>query len=782
MSGRRIEFRGLLLIITGISLLFWFSLPRKLFKDPLSTVVYDRNNELLGARIANDGQWRFPGLDSVPRKYTAAVIEFEDHYFYFHPGVNPVSIFRALKQNIRAGEIKSGGSTLSMQVIRMSRKNKPRTIHQKIIEAFLALRLELSFSKDDILKLYANNAPFGGNVVGLEAAAWRYFGTSPDKLTWSESALLAVLPNAPSLIHPGRNREALEDKRNKLLINLKEKGKIDELTCELALEEPLPISPLPLPNEAPHLTDKVMLDRTKNTFHSTLDGTLQERVNELMKIHQEKLKANQVNNMACLVLEVESGDVLAYVGNSASGENEANGNDVDVIVSQRSTGSILKPFLFASMLDNGDLLQTSLVPDVPIRYNGYAPKNYNRGYEGAVPAYEALERSLNIPSVIMLKRYGVDAFLSMLRKLGFTSFKYSHEHYGLTLILGGAEASLWELGGVYSSMARALNHYKASNGNYFSRDYHMPNLDRNQITFPVNEMQEEGVLSASSIYITLQSLLEVNRPEELSLWYLMSSSMKIAWKTGTSYGFRDAWAIGLTPEYLVAVWAGNADGEGRPGLSGVVSAAPLMFDVFSTLPETSWFEAPLDDLKDAVICRESGYLAGPECVHTDSLSVVPKGLKSDICPYHRKIHLDNTGTYRVNSKCYPVSQMTGKSWFVLPPLMEFYYKRHNPDYLPLPPVMAGCLDESIDELEIVYPDWNSHLVIPRELDGSKGKVILEVAHRDPAMKVFWHIDDSFIGTTSGNHQLEWEIPPGKHTLVVLDEKGNSKSVSFEVLR
>jgi len=765
-----------------ISLLVYLSLPRPLFSDPLSTVVYDRDGQLLGARIARDGQWRFPGLDSIPEKYKCAVLNYEDRYFFLHPGVNPVSMFRALGQNIRAGEITSGGSTITMQVMRMSRKNKPRNLYQKMVESLLALRLEITESKSAILTSYANHAPFGGNVVGLEAAAWRYFGTDPWQLTWAESALLAVLPNAPSLIHPGRNREALLQKRNKLLTDLYTRGEIDKLTLQLALEEPLPLEPIPLPNYSPHLTDRIMLDENTNTFYSTIDKEIQVRVNELASIRQERLSANKIHNMACIVMEVESGSVLAYYGNSSYSGTIKHGQSVDVIQSKRSTGSILKPILFAGMLDNGDILQTQLIPDVPIRYNGYAPKNYDRGYNGAVPAYKALERSLNIPAVILLRNYGVEPFLSLLRRLRFSTFRYNHEHYGLTLILGGAETTLWELTGIYGSMARVLNHYTESDGNYFTDDYSMPVLERKTNPEGKAAPMEEGLLSASSIYLTFESLLQVNRPEELSLWYLMSSSRKIAWKTGTSYGSRDAWAIGISPEYLVGVWAGNADGEGRPGLSGLSSAAPLMFDVFSVLPETSWFSAPLDDLTYIEVCRQSGYLAGPHCLEKDTIPAVPKGAGSKVCPYHRLVHLDESGQYRVSSDCYPLSQMHTTSWFILPPLMEWYYKRSDPSYLLLPPMLEGCSDDRVEMMEIVYPERNSHLVIPRELDGSMGKVIMEVAHRKPALEIYWHIDERYVGTTKKLHQLGVDLIAGKHKLTVVDAEGHSQSVTFEVLK
>lgn len=776
-----IKLIGSVLFFLFAAVFFWNILPDKIFDDPVSTVVYDREGALLGARIAADGQWRFPEGNSIPDKYQEALLLYEDKYFYYHPGVNVVSLFRALKQNIKAGKIVSGGSTITMQVMRMSRKNKARTITQKLIESILAIRYELSTSKEQILLDYANNAPFGGNVVGIDAATWRYFGTASENITWSEACLLAILPNAPSLIHPGKNRPLLKKKRDRLLLDLFEEGKIDKISYLLSLEEPLPEDPLPLPDLSPHLTDKVMLQHKGKPYYSTIDRRLQERVRELVRIRQGILRENQVHNMACMVMEIESGEVLAYIGNSQKYTGEEHGNSVDIIPSERSTGSILKPLLFAGMLDNGSILQTSIVPDVPIRYDGYAPKNYNREYEGAVPAAKVLERSLNIPSVILLRRYGVDPFLTLLKNVGFTSFRESHEHYGLTLILGGAETSLWELSGVYGSLARVLNHYNVSDGTYSPADYHMPVLNINESRKKIANIHDEGVLSAGSIYITFKSLLEVNRPDEQTHWYLMSSSRPVAWKTGTSYGFRDAWSIGVTPEYLVAVWAGNADGEGRPGLSGVISAAPLMFDVFSLLPESGWFEEPLDDLAGAVVCRQSGYLAGNNCLDIDTIMTVPLGLKSKACPFHTLVHLDEEGKHRVNSSCYPVEKIQTESWFVLPPLMEWYYKKRNPSYRELPPIKAGCIDETLDAFEIVYPEWDSHVVIPVELDGIQGKLVLDVAHRQADATVYWHLDEEFIGSTTMTHQLAVKIDPGIHVLTVVDMMGNRKQVKFEVL-
>jgi penicillin-binding protein 1C len=312
-----------------------------------------------------------------------------------------------------------------------------------------------------------------------------------------------------------------------------------------------------------------------------------------------------------------------------------------------------------------------------------------------------------------------------------------------------------------------------------------PSADKKEGHSPINlpweNPLEQGVLSAASIYTTFESLVKVNRPEELSSWHLMSSTSPIAWKTGTSYGFRDAWAIGLTPEYLVAVWAGNADGEGRPGLTGLLAAAPLMFDVFDLLPATTWFEKPLDEFAEVVICSKSGFLAGAFCPETESAEVVAGGRHSAVCPFHMQVHLSPDEAFRVNSSCMDIDRIKSLPWFVLPPLMEWYYKKKDLSYRSLPPFMEGCGNDEMQELEIVYPRQGSRLVIPVELDGSQGKLVLEVAHRWDEAMVYWHLDHQYLGSTNEYHRVSINPEPGEHLLTVVDQNGNSESVRFQVL-
>jgi penicillin-binding protein 1C len=782
---------GILLLFGGAVLAaFYFSLSFPLFRNPYSLVLTDRQGQLLQARIADDGQWRFPYDPNVPVKFREAITTYEDHRFYHHPGFDPLAMGRAAIQNIRKRQIVSGGSTLTMQTVRLSR-NKSRNIFQKAIEIVLALRLECSYTKDEILALYSSHAPFGGNVVGLDAASWRYYGRSPGTLSWGEAACLAVLPNSPALIHPGRNRRQLREKRDRLLDKLFATGKIDAGTCRLAKAEPLPEKPLPLPQEAPHLLGRVatdgsaMADGQAVIVKTTVDLKLQQQVNAIIMRHHEQLKGNQVNNAAALVMEIETGNVLAYTGNVyLPGEQDIDSH-VDVIIAPRSPGSTLKPLLYAAMLQDGQILPNSLLPDIPTQISGYAPQNFDLGFDGAVPANRAIARSLNIPAVKMLQSYRTERFHALLKQLGCTTLKQPSRHYGLSLILGGGENSLWELAGIYSSLARSLNHYSVYSSRYYPKDLHMPNYLAGQKTGkpgPEEQLPASAVLGAGAIYYAFQSMEELMRPGDEMLWTQFNSSQKIAWKTGTSFGFRDGWAIGLTSRHLVAVWVGNADGEGRPGLTGISTAAPILFDIFKMLPAAPWFEPPYDDLVQLEVCRHSGYRATELCSARDSMLVPKSGIRAGSCPYHQTVHLDAAGRFRVSSECEDPNAMQHVSWFVLPPALEYYYKQKNAEYMELPPYKQGCGSQlSTPAMEMIYPRRSNKIYVPVELSGKTGKAVFEMAHRKPGTSVYWHLDETYIGTTRNFHQMALDPPPGKHLLVITDEFGERIEQPFEIL-
>ncbi len=778
-----------LALLIGIPLLilivFWLSLPANLFKSPASTVVLDHNGELLGARIAADGQWRFPQMDSIPDNYAISAILFEDEYFFSHPGINPVSLFHAIGENIKSGKIVRGGSTISMQTIRLQRKGKKRTIVEKLVEMFLALRLEAGFTKKEILRLYASNAPFGGNVVGLEAASWRYFRRDPFSLSWAEAATLAVLPNSPSLIHPGKNREILLQKRNRLLKKLLVKEKIDSTDYHLSLLEELPTAPPLLPDHAYHLTAWYSKVRPGSRVITGLEAPLQKKVNQVMEIQKERLYANQIRNAACIIVNNRTSEVISYYGNIRNTKNPAFGGDVDIIRAARSSGSILKPFLFAEMLSRGEILPNTLVADIPTRFRAFNPLNFDHKFDGVVKASEALSRSLNVPAVRMLNEYGNERFHHDLKEIGFTTLRFSAAHYGLSLILGGAEVSLWDLAAAYSGMARTLNHYTENSGLYFRKDWQKPSLEKERSsggTMNIQEGEEQGKMNAGAIWICLEALRKVNRPESETGWQFFSNNRRIAWKTGTSFGFRDAWAIGLNPDYTIAVWVGNANGEGRPGLTGLLAAAPVLFELVNLLPGGSWFNIPYDDLVETEVCSRSGHKAGMHCPETEKILVPPAGLNTRPCPYHQIIHLTSDKKYRVNSQCYDLRKMVHESWFILPPAQEWFYHKVNPLFKSLPPMLPGCREEEkIKHMQLIYPDPGSIIYIPKSLDGTKNNIIFESTHRNPEKNIFWHIDDQFIARTQYFHQISIQPQKGKHTLTLVDEDGNSLSIHFEII-
>ena len=746
-------------LVTG----YIFCLPRHLFHVPYSTVVTDRNEELLGARIASDGQWRFPPRNTTPEKIKECLITFEDKHFYHHWGVNPFAIGRAFYQNVKNKRIVSGGSTLTMQTIRLAR-NESRTFREKLIEMIWATRLEFRASKEEILSMYISHAPFGGNVVGLDAAAWRYLGHSADDLSWAESAMLAVLPNAPAMIHLSKGRKTLLDKRNRLLKQLLEKKTIDSSTYELAISEPLPDEPHALPQIAPYLVSRFYQERNGEYSRSTINKGIQTQVEDLAERWSNEFGRSDIRNLAILVIDIPSNQVVAYCGN-VHFDRKQGGNQVDVIQAPRSTGSILKPFLYYAMLQEGSLLPDMLLPDVPVNINGFTPQNFSMQFEGAVPASEALARSLNIPAVTMLQRYGVPKFHSFLQQIGLKTINRSSSHYGLSLILGGAEATLWDVTNAYAMMGRSLLQLPQRSCSLL--------LPTSRITESTDPFQP------GAVWQTFDALKEVNRPEEID-WKSIPSMQTIAWKTGTSYGFRDAWAVGVTPRYAVGVWVGNATGEGKPGLVGAQTAGPVLFDIFNLLPSSSWFTRPAGIFVEAEVCRKSGHLKGRFCDETDTLLVLPAGLRTEACPYHHLVTLSANESQRIYENCANTEPTLRKSWFTLPPVWEWYYKQHHPEYKPLPPFKAGCGEDTFQPMQFIYPPMNARIKLPKQLDGSKGFLTVELAHNNPNATVFWHLDETYQAQTQDFHKISLQPAAGKHSLTAVDGEGNTISTTFFV--
>ncbi len=792
LTQRRRRVAAAVLLLAG-AIWFWRLAPDPLFAAPESSVLLARNGELLGARIAADGQWRFPAAAEVPRKYRDALIEYEDRRFESHPGVDPVAIVRALRQNWRSDRVVSGASTLTMQVARLSRaplstgeggdRRRKRGLVAKVADSLLALRLELSYSKQEILALHASHAPFGGNVVGLEAAAWRYFGRAPQRLSWAEVTTLAVLPNQPALVTPGRNRARLQQKRDSLLQRLQQAGKLDALELQAALAEPLVGAPVPLPDEAPHLLETLRRQFPgQHRFTSTLDASLQHDAMRLVSDHAAQLQRQEIHNAAALIIDNRSFEVLAYVGNADWSVRNERGFAVDIIRRPRSTGSILKPFLYAAMLDSGQLLPRMLLTDVPTQIAGFSPENFDRDYRGAVPADVALAQSLNIPAVRLLREYGVDRFYDLLKSQGMSTLRQSPSHYGLTLVLGGSEGNLWDITRMHAGLVDAARRQED--------DARPPPAPLTVLTDSkpgaanrhANGVDSSGI-SPGAAWLTLRALLEVPRPAEEGSWRLFASSRQIAWKTGTSWGQRDAWAIGSSGSHTVGVWAGNASGEGRPGLTGAVAAAPLMFALHNRLPAATWIAQPSRALKRVQICGNDGYLANDVCATEAEWVPIASHFEKQ-SPYNQLVHLDTSGRQRVDDQCESVTNMQHVGWFVLPATQEFYYQRHHAAYRELPSFRADCnvtANNGRQMMDFIYPNTGATIYIPLDLDGQRGRVVLEAVHRDPNAQLLWHLDGEFAGRTRTYHQLPVNLPPGEHVVTVVDSKGNRFARMFNVM-
>lgn len=770
-----------LVIFVFGGLMLWYanSLPKNLFNASYSSIILASNGELLGAHIAKDQQWRFPLIETLPDKFSQSLIQFEDKRFYKHPGIDPLAMARAIWLNLKHGTIKSGGSTLTMQVIRLSKNNPPRTFFEKIKEVILATRLEIKHTKNDILRLYASHAPFGGNVVGLEAAAWRYFGRSPAQLSWAESAMLAVLPNSPGLIHPGRGQEVLLKKRNRLLKRLRNKDIISNLDYSLAISEPLPHKPKELPRLAPHLLDTLKKQTKQQRISTTLNYAYQKAANGVIQRYAERLALAGIHNQAALIINNKTFEVIAYVGNASNKQTGKHGHAIDLIRRPRSTGSTLKPFLFAYMIEDGEILPETLVADVPVRYAGFRPQNYDRGYRGVVRAKSALASSLNIPAANMLSRYGVARFLDKLKNMGMSTLHRRPENYGLPLILGGAEGTLWDLTSMYANLAFLTNQTSNQQINQWRQALVSPQTNTTKAGKTVD-------LSIASAWMTLNTLLEVSRPGTEGFWRKFSSTQKIAWKTGTSFGQRDAWAIGTTPNYTIGVWAGNANGQGVAGLTGVNIAAPILFSLFDILPhQNAWFKKPKWQMKKIAICKDDGFLAANQC-KTRTYEIPASSFFERISPYHRVIHVDKQSQLRVHNGCESISNMQNKSWFLLPPDQAYYYQQHAPNYQPLPPFRADCQSNNVvnheqSSIKIQYPGKHTQIYIPIDIDGKASKTVFRANHSSPEKTIYWHLDESYLGSTQTFHEMALWIKPGKHTLTLVDEDGQRDSRQFSVI-
>lgn len=753
---------------------------------PYGSAALSDENELLGAQLADDGQWRLPMQDSLPVRFVQALLVAEDRYFYHHPGFNPGSMVRALWVNLLAGRTKQGGSTLTQQAVRIARGNPPRTIWQKLGELAEAIRWEVWHDKDYILRWYAAHAPMGGNVVGLPAACWRHFGAMPARLTWAQAATLAVLPNAPGAIHPGRSRDRLLLKRNLLLQKLHGSGLLTKNELALAQQEPLLKAPRPFPQEAPHLLQELVNRHGKGKwFQTTLDRDVQQQLGFMLGNYQLAQQHRGVADVGLLVMRLHDGAVVAYHGNypvqSHLDDNSGPMSSVstsrqrpwvDMVQAQRSYGSLLKPFLYATALSDGHLLPQAWLEDIPTTFEGnYRPRNFSEQYQGVVPANIALAQSLNIPFVNLQRQVGTSRFLQVLHNLGLRSLNKGARNYGLSLVLGGGEASLFHLVQAYGHLARSQYQTQST----WPRLQSLRLLQQDSAAWRLSSRMWNGAVAQS----TTKALLIADRPDMDATVRMMVQRQPVAWKTGTSWGLRDAWCIGYTADYVVGVWLGNATGEGVEGLTGIRQAAPLMFHAMDLLPPSKspitgpmgMGRASLAQRRQVRLCEVTGYEAGPHCQNGkdnslaagegDSLTWVPRGIKNTRkCNYHRALNLDQHGQFQVHLQCPGTGNWQPRNWLVVPPAIAWYYARLHPDYVAPPAFAPSCLSDAVHNISLLYPRPDMVLA------ASKGNIIARAYTTELETPLLWLLDGKELGSTYGEQRSTQRANRALHTMLV----------------
>ncbi|MCP4582524.1 MAG: penicillin-binding protein 1C [candidate division Zixibacteria bacterium] len=754
-----------LILIGGICDLWLFPLPHEKIQKPSSNFVYSRDSQLMGCFLSSDQFWRKPvKLDDISPLLVESVLSCEDRWFYYHPGFNPLSLVMAAIDNMKAGRVVRGGSTITMQIARMM-EPKPRTVKSKLIEIFRALQLETHYSKVELLEMYFNIAPYGGNIEGVGAASYFYFDKPMHELTAAQAALLTVLPNSPTALRPDRNQAVCRQARDKVLGVMLRRGIISELGYNDALSEKInSIRTIP-PDLAPHLCRDLALKYPMHSeLISTIDLKFQNTCDGIVNQYQYSLKAKNISNAAVVVIDNATSEVIALVG-SLDFDNDKNHGQINGATALRSPGSALKPFVYAMALDQGIITPKAYLEDLPVYYSGYSPQNYDDSYRGVVSAADALRWSLNVPAVNVCAETGMKKYFDMLKKGGISTLRGKYHDYGLPLVLGSCEVKLIELTALYSSLAKG--------GVY--RPYKLIEDD--------NIDAGEKLFSEETSYIIAEILSELARPEFPSSWEFSVNIPKIAWKTGTSYGRKDAWSVGFNPDYTVGVWVGNFSAEPSPELVGAEAAAPILFDIFNTISsknEAGWFARPAD-VGVREVCGVSGKPPRPHCPATvEELHIygVTSGSRCDI---HKEIMVDTSTGFKVCRYCSPGKKSEPKIYEIWPPEITTWLLKtgslamlppqHNPDCQGIYYGDRPIINSPREDVEYYI---RSHL--PLDEQG----ILLDASVSSDSRHVYWFVDGSLYAEVNPGEKLFFIPEPGRHDILCSDDEGRSSSIAIKI--
>jgi penicillin-binding protein 1C len=758
-----------LLAIAVTILLFdrvFFPLPtEKLFKQS-SVFVYSRDGELLRCFLSVDDYWRKPvKISGISPLLKESVITCEDRQFYYHPGFNPISLIGAAIDNLKSNKVVRGGSTLTMQIARMM-EPKPRTVKSKIIEIIRAVQLEVHFTKDELLELYFNLAPYGGNIEGVGAASFFYFGKEPSELTASQAALLTSIPNSPNRLRPDTEYENSIAKRNRVLRIMYDAEVISADDYDAALEENIERQKYQPPFLAPHHTVELANEfRDQTTVRSTIDLDIQNFTEGIIQNNISRLKSQGIHNVSIVVIDNQSAEIMAIVG-SADFFNITHQGQVNGTLASRSPGSALKPFAYSLAIENGLISPNMILSDLPVYYAGYSPENYDEKYRGAVSAKEALKLSLNVPAVELCSKVGLRNFYDLLKKGGMTSIDKKYYEYGLPLVLGACEVKLIDLANLYYTLARG--------GVY--REL--------KTTLDAPEGDTLRILSNETSYIIAEMLTELKRPDFPSCWEFSPNIPKVAWKTGTSYGRKDAWAIGFNKRYTVGVWVGNFNGDSSPNLVGAEAAAPILFEIFQSLANRSdfeWFDSPAD-IGIRYVCATSGMIPGGHCHEKISEFYIPGVSPSSKCIIHKQFFVDTETGFRVCNYCAHGKKTDTAVYENWPPKMSTWLLKSGMSISQLPEHNPDCTGASFGDRPIIISPMEGITYIYRDhIPADQQGILLDASVASGTDKVYWFLNGKLYGKISPGSKMFLTPCRGKHNLTCSDDRGRSTTIKIEIL-
>ncbi|CCO22477.1 penicillin-binding protein 1C [Maridesulfovibrio hydrothermalis] len=755
----------LLFIVASFLVLdFIFPFPEHKLHRVSATIVKDNEGNALRIFLPPDGARRMhTDFAQVSPTLKKSLIASEDSWFEYHPGVNPVSIIRAAIANIIAGRIVSGASTIPMQIARMA-EPKPRTLSAKLQEAFRAMQLKLHHSNDKLLEIYLNILPYGSNIEGVAAASYFYFGHDPSTLSLAESALLTTLPRGPVFYDPIRHPQQAAKGRNRVMLQLEQKGEFPSEEVNRNLKLPLPDKIRPVPLKAPHFC-RMVLERSGRIpeIKTTLDYPLQQAAQDMLATHVARLRGDDIDNAACVIIHIPTRQIRALVG-SADFFEKGYGGAINLAETKRSPGSTLKPFIYALAFDQGKLTPDSFVYDIPVDYSGYSPENYNRTWSGQVTVKEALARSLNIPAVNTLAMIGVVEFSKLLQKGGISTLNKTPLKYGLPLALGGCEIKLTELTNLYASLA--------DGGKY------------RPLTFSSGtENISTQLLSPEAAWLTLEMLSSVARPDMNETWMLTRDMPEAAWKTGTSFGHRDAWAVGISGDYAIGVWVGNPDGRPRKGISGAVHAGPLLFDLLRMTVPGGKLPAPPEGsgISEVKVCAHSRRLVGPFCSETTTMRTLSGKTRLRPCKQCRQVFVDAKSGYRLSGECLDRPNIKKIIVRTIPTKLARWRAENNLEIPKLPPPADDCdLIPAGIAPKIISPAGNTPYLLRKDTPLKFQQVALKAEAEADGGILHWFLDGRLVAKGRFDEKLFTEISTGTHRISVSDALGRTDSVIFKV--